>query len=490
MTDQNRSNFIEFFLVGLGIAIVVFVGTYRLSESPRVWYDEGFLTQIAMNLAEYGKQAIQVSPGEFVSTGMVSSGYPLYYPVSMAYKLFGVGVLQGRSAMVAYMILLFLASYIFIRLLLGRRYALWTVFLLSTFPMLYGNGKSVLGEVPGLFFLVLCLISLAVLEKSSWRNLWAYGFFGITAGLCSATKPIFILLLPAIALAYFLYRKHINVRWSGFAIASSFFAMAMYWWFHMQFGAENSFGKIISLYANPYEAVNIWGNAIHNASLFFTETTPAFCLLMLAIWAGALILRRKKNEKIAVAETAAFIFCILILLAFLRAEPFYRCIFPAMIIGLIFLPYAGLYLSGRIRERWFPQRIFSYIPYALFIALIILNIYQLRFSSYVANYYPSRNTRDLGIYFNSVGVDKRVFLYNVPELVIFLPSHNYYQYMDPLKNAIFGKDQLAVLREGRADIVILHDEKYVADPGEFSKYYLKARIGGYDILEKIINNAL
>jgi len=485
MTDHNKSYLIEFFLVGLGIAIIVFVGTYRLSESPRIWYDEGFLTQIAMNLAEYGKQAIQVAPGEFVSTGMVSSGYPLYYPVGTAYKLLGVGVLQGRLAMVVFMISFFLASYIFIRLLFGARYALWMIPLLSTFPMLYGSGKSVLGEIPGLFFLILCLISLVALEKSSWRNLWAYGFLGLTTGLCLATKPIFMLLFPAIALAYFLYRKHIDMRWSGFVIAASFFAMAMSWWFHMQFGAENSFGKIISLYANPYEAVNIWGNIIHNALLFFTETTPIFGLLLLVIWAGALISRYRRSERIAIAETAAFVFCLLILLAFLRAEPFYHCIFPAITIGLIFLPYTGLYLFNRIREHWFPQRIFSYIPYTLFVALIILNAYQLRSSSYVASYYQSHNTRDIEMYFNSFDPDKSVFVYNVPELVIFLPSHNYYQYLYPLKNANFGKDQLIVLQEGGADIVVLLADKYKTDYDKFSKYYFKAKVGRYAVLEKL-----
>jgi len=482
---KNKTYLAEFLLLVLAIAIVLFAGTYRLSESPRFWYDEGIYAQVAMNLAEYGRQAIQVAPGEFVSTGTVTSGYPLFYPVAAAYKLFGVGVAEGRFAMVAFMVFLLIAAYLFIRFLFGVRYALWAAFLLSTFPMLYGNGRGVMGEVPGIFFLLLSFIALFALEKSGWNNLLAYGFFGIASGLCLSTKPIFVLLLPALVITYLFYRKYIHVRWTGFIIAASFFVVEIFWWLYLQFGVENSFKEIISYYSNPYEVMDMWVNIIHNISLFFTDTTPIFSMMLLVIWAGVLILRYKKGEKIVFTESVAFVFSLLILLAFLRMEAFYRYIFPATIIVFIFFPYSGLYLFNRVQEYLPTQRWLSCIPPILLAALVIFDAYQLGFSSFIANYYENHQTRDVGMYFASFDKDKKVFVYDAPELVIYLPSRNYHQYIYPHQNANYGGEQLSILEKGEADIVILSADRYKTDTTNFPKYNFKAKVRGYVVLEKL-----
>ena len=103
-------------------------------------------------------------------------------PVSVSYCIFGIGVTQGRAVMVLFIIALASAVFFLVRLLYGTATAGWSVLLLATFPMLYGNGKSVLGEVPGLFYLAAALLALLKLERSGWKQTHRYVLVGILAG--------------------------------------------------------------------------------------------------------------------------------------------------------------------------------------------------------------------------------------------------------------------------------------------------------------------
>ena len=128
--------------------ILGFFSIFRLSEAPGIWYDEGYYTQLAMNVAQHGQQRLQITPTESVSAATQTGGFTLIFPVAAAYKLFGIGVVQGRSVMVLYLFALLAATYWLVRLLFGPATAAWSALLMSTFAMLYGDGKPVLGEVP------------------------------------------------------------------------------------------------------------------------------------------------------------------------------------------------------------------------------------------------------------------------------------------------------------------------------------------------------
>ena len=54
---------IEIAILSVILLLVGFFATYKLSESPSVWYDEGFYVQIASNLSTYGKYGLQLQPG-------------------------------------------------------------------------------------------------------------------------------------------------------------------------------------------------------------------------------------------------------------------------------------------------------------------------------------------------------------------------------------------------------------------------------------------
>ena len=131
---------------------ILFASTYKLIESPSVWYDEGIYVQIATNLANNGLVGMRFSPTEILHVSKFTVEYPVIYPLAGVFKIFGFSILSARLLMVFFILGLAVARYFLIRKLFGPNLALLSLALLATFPPLYGNGKSVLGETPGLFF--------------------------------------------------------------------------------------------------------------------------------------------------------------------------------------------------------------------------------------------------------------------------------------------------------------------------------------------------
>jgi 4-amino-4-deoxy-L-arabinose transferase-like glycosyltransferase len=83
--------------------------------------------------------------------------------------------------------------------------------LVATFAPLYGNGKNVLGEVPGLLFVLLFLLCVRYIEsgKSTER---LFLFAGLMLGLAVVTKPIFLLLLPVVGLVLVCSRELLTIK--------------------------------------------------------------------------------------------------------------------------------------------------------------------------------------------------------------------------------------------------------------------------------------
>lgn len=481
MTFWRRN--LTWILTVFACLILSVAAIYHLSESPAIWYDEGYYTQVAMNLAETGKQALQLAPSRFISTAFVTVGYPLIFPVSVSYRLYGVGVMQGRAAAVLFVFGFAAVAYVFVRKLFGAWTAAWSLLLLVSLPMFYGIGKSVLGEVSGLFYLVLSLLSLWYLERSHYRDWRGYLAVSVTAGLCAATKPIFLLFLGALFLTLVVRWRSISLRWGWVVLGSiALFAPILLWVF-MQFGFGDSVSSVLSAYANPYAVVDLKSTILHNALRFFTETTPMYTTMLMTIWGWSLLLKRRYKEASS-AELAAFVFCILIILAYLRIEGWYRYFFPATMIALLFFPNACVTVFHWCSDRISVLRRAPWLPYVFFSVLIIAQLYQLAFTSFVAGYYASTRTHDLSAQIETYASTTSFFLYNIPEIAVLLPSRNYYQYLEPIEHVVLGGNNVPSPQEGLADVVIVDDGVYQLKQELFSSYSLKASVNRYDFLEK------
>lgn len=478
----------EWFVALALFVAALFSATYKLTESPPTWYDEGYYNQVAENLALTGEQQIQIAPGTYVSSAYVTGGYPFLFPVSQSFKVFGIGLLQARAVMVVFIMLFLGAAFLVARSLFGLRAALLSLALLVSFPVLYGNGKNVLGEVPGLFYFMGFLWFTHRIEKEEFKGIGNYIFAGIFAGFCVATKPLFLLIGGALVLAFIFSRRRIKFYLGNISAAFAAFLLPVALWFFMQFSGHDSPQAVLHYYANPYNIANISGMMFANFLRFFTEMSPAYFIILFAVWAGSFVLRWRKfgRQSISFVESVSFFFALLVSLAYLRTAGWYRYFFPANIMALIFLPQAIFVTGKSIFARFYAtkERLICGGMVAAVLLLVLFQAYQLGFRSWVAEHYGSTRTEKLAEYFKEYPRDKTLFVYNVPEIVVFLPTTNYYQFLKPTDTISLGQEGLGIIAKGVPDGIVLAAAEFDKHPLDFAGYKEKDRVDDYIVLEK------
>ncbi len=467
------------------ICISVFFATYALSESPKTWFDEGLYLQFARNLITQHSYAIRISPTEIIPAGLyATTGFTVFAPVAMSFYAFGIGLLQARIVMVLFIILLIAMTYIVAYRVWGFRIACISTLLIATHAPLYGNGKNVLGEVPGLFFFFLFLIQILRLEKNLGKKTLDWFLAGCTAGLFMATKPNFLLLIPVLGVVLILQRKKLLVSVKNVFAAGCGIAIPVSINMFMSFGFSSSIFSSFGAYAHMSGLQQVTGLdlshlILRNATYFFTKATPLYCLLIILPWFVYIGIRVKRKEEIPAHEQIAAGFVCMTVLYFLKMPGFFRYLFVAQIIAFPYMCAASFMGLGiRIKN----------ICLMLFLFLILFQSYQVMFSSFISGYYHNTRTQELTEYFQHLDPEKSVFFYHTPEAVSFFRGENYFQYFDLLYfNDGFGTDQLSHIQNGDPDIV------YVAQDSVSTMKYLLTKYkqtkildhGNYVIFERI-----
>jgi 4-amino-4-deoxy-L-arabinose transferase-like glycosyltransferase len=187
----------------LAVAVIIFLALYNLTDYPLTWFDEGSHLHVPKTLVRFGVYADYSSEGFRYYGPTLGVGPTVMLPIAAAFRLFGVGLLQARLVMAVYLLVTLYAFYRLAYRLGGRRLA-WmaTILLISSRGvgiLLYG--RQVLGEVPGLFFLVVSLeLWFAAWERAGWRRL---ALVGLLLGLAMVTKYQYLLFLaPTLGLAW------------------------------------------------------------------------------------------------------------------------------------------------------------------------------------------------------------------------------------------------------------------------------------------------
>ncbi|HYF10446.1 MAG TPA: glycosyltransferase family 39 protein [Candidatus Paceibacterota bacterium] len=458
-----------------------FYAFYVLTESPPTWYDEGLYIQVAQSISERGNQTLQVAPGEYISSGFITGGYPFLAPVALSLSVLGDSLFSARLPMALFILLFLCAAWGFVYKAFGREAALLSLLLLATLPLIYGNGKNVLGEVPGLFFLTISLYFLWRIEARNFAGVGSYIGAGLAAGLAVATKPLFLLLPGAIALALLFRFRSVSFRFREIAAAGIAFALPVALWLFLQFGVGDRAGATLAYYANPYGIESLGEIILGNALRFATEATPLYCAAFMLLWLAAFLLRLIRRERILLAEWTALAFSLLVLAAYLRTAGWYRYLFPALVLALLFAPSNLATILDALRR--FRPSFGSLFSRALLIGACLgvglLQLYQLNYSSWVAEHYESTAARELDAYFSMVSPGETLFVYNVPEAVPFIRSESYYQYIATTETMVYGAAGLAALREGIPDRVIVSASDYAREAPLFARYIPAGQLGSY-----------
>jgi len=468
-------------LLILLFCIAGFFATYHLKESPPVWYDEGFYVQSAANLATFGHTGLRVTPDTIEpSSKLITVGYPLIYPLAGWMKIFGLNDLVARSLMVLFILGFLLAGYTFVKRLFGPGLALGVLALSATLPTLYGNGKTVLGEVPGLFYLTLFFLFLNVaLSTKTRKYLWLV-LAGLAAGLCTATKPNFFVLLPAIAIGVFIAWRRAMLSGKEVLVATVAGILPMLLWMGLQFQAGDSFASILEFYVNPYQLSGIGSVILGNIRNLFTSLDPLYLVGSMGLWTAALWVRLRERKAISIEEIIAFIFSLLTIASYARTTGWYRYLFQAQAIALLFFPNA-LLITARSVIRAFDSK---KLVVAGIIVLTLAGAYQVLFKSFVAESYNRHKTAFLESYFATVPPTTSYFFYEVPEAAIFIHGDNYYQYIEDPSGYI-GKEELPVIDEGKVDKIFLGTDTYAKiGKDSFPLYKVSTTTHDYTILER------
>lgn len=184
-------------------AVVAFLCLYHLTAYPLTWYDEGSHLHVPKTLVQHGVYADVSSEGFRYYGPTIGVGPTVLLPIAAVFSVAGVGLLQARLVMVAYLLAAVVVFWLLASRLGGRTLA-WaaTALLVSSRGVgLLENGRQVLGEVPGFFFIGAgLLLWFAAWELASWRRLIAVG---LLLGLAVVTKTQFMIVLaPALLLAW------------------------------------------------------------------------------------------------------------------------------------------------------------------------------------------------------------------------------------------------------------------------------------------------
>jgi 4-amino-4-deoxy-L-arabinose transferase-like glycosyltransferase len=202
------------------VGLALFLALFNLPFAPRTWFDEGSHLHVPKTLVQHGVYADISSEGYRYYGPTIGVGSTVMLPIALIFKLFGVGLLQGRLVIVGYLLVALAAFYALARRLHGSLAGLLALtLLLASRTLSYEGvveyGRQVVGEVPGVAFLLLGTLAwLAALTAdhrppttdeagsrflilgSRLSSSWLMILAGLGFGLALVTKNQFVLIIP------------------------------------------------------------------------------------------------------------------------------------------------------------------------------------------------------------------------------------------------------------------------------------------------------
>jgi 4-amino-4-deoxy-L-arabinose transferase-like glycosyltransferase len=179
------------------LLLLVLLGVWHFSAAPPTWYDEGVNLQAARNLARSGQYGLEYEPGKIsLFDVQLTTGPTVIVPVSLVFKVWQVGLTQGRVVMLAFVLLAALGLYLVGRLLYSHAVGLLAVLVLCGMEAAAPSRvRDVVGEIAALAFTFwgLALLCLARGRGATW-----YMGAGLLLGLAVLSKGQFALLAPAV----------------------------------------------------------------------------------------------------------------------------------------------------------------------------------------------------------------------------------------------------------------------------------------------------
>lgn len=409
------------------IIVFLFLVVFRIDQRPATWFDEGINVGIAKAWVEEGVYSLRVGPTEFVQERpfLITTNYPVLAPVAASFLVFGTTLTAARLPMILFLCLFVFLAYVLVRRWYGKTEALITLALLVSFLPLYGNGRSVLGEIPGLCFFLIALLFLS----SEQRIRLFCG--GLALGLSAATKPYFLLVLPSVAIGeLWMWKFGKRSLWPRclWIVLGSIGPLCLWLFTLLPSPTLTGVRTMVGFYTNSYAATDVGFSIFANLLRFVTETTPLHFLLLLLV-SGYGLWQTKRPRTLAEVTLLAFIG--FTLLWYLKTPGWYRYFFPAH--ALLF---------------FFAARGFTALPwkksaYVLLGTILCFQSYML-LSKWHDPLYDSHEVADIATTLEAE-YPRNTLVVNNPSLAFLLPSATTFQYLQINPSLFFGRSSFTDL---------------------------------------------
>ena len=459
-----RDNFFRVWLMVISVFLVV-MSVYHLEDSPRTWFDEGIYLSLAKNLAVHGEYGMFSSLETVIPTDALTVGYPFIFPLAAIFSVVDPSLLIARVYAIFWIFVLCFVVFWYVKEKSGTKAALIAMTLLAVFSPLYGNGKNLLGEVPGLVFVMMSVWAFERLMKNSKMRYAVIA--GGAAALSAACKPIFLPFLGLFGLytVYESFKKRIS--WRQFLVMWGTGLVFFVVWIATQFSLTTDFVFVLKHYLNPYNVTDLWENTTHNFLLFFRDLSPAHFFITLLMSLGVYGWYR--------GDVRTFIplhlFSIYLLVNFLKSPPWYRYFFVAHVVVIVLSSFVWVRLLENVRVKKFVM--------GLLVLLIAAQGFYTVTHINRMYYPPWREVRE--IVENNKG---RAFFINVPECEFFAREQNYVQYLYIRDGLSYGGERLVSM--GEYDLIITRDAvQDVELVRQMVPSYRERHIGNYFVFERI-----
>jgi hypothetical protein len=208
-----------------GLLLAAGLAVYNLGYSPAPWFDEGEHFRVAKTLVQYGQYGVWSVDGIRYFGPTIGVGPTMLLPVALAFKLGGIGLVQGRIVILLYLLAATGLYWCYARKLerSGAFARLALLLLLAAPGIAFINlGRQGLGEVPASAFFLAGLLAWLSNSENPRPTLRGWFMAGGLFGLAAITKSNYGLLLPpALALAWLLnrfYYHQTKLKWTAFGL--------------------------------------------------------------------------------------------------------------------------------------------------------------------------------------------------------------------------------------------------------------------------------
>lgn len=322
--------------------ILVLLYFYNLEYAPNFWYDEAHNMLVSKSIVNNGAYALDSANGLLPFDALISTGPTFLMPVAASFKLFGMGVWQGRLISAIAMISSIFMMYLISRYIFNEKIAVIAIYIYATSPWFVYYGRSGLGDMLAISLLFFSsFLWLKANENNDSKLLLMSGIF---FGMAALTKYAFLLVIPLLVFTFAIsayIKKPIKIKSIIFPFASIITIFVLWYLYQASIiGYEGISGRLAEVrnFIIPNSAFNPSKNIIYSLAYLIMENKIIFTLgLPSLFYIIILTLDRLKENKVDIKTTYLLLILSVWFTWYLVSSGTQRFANPALAIFCIFI---------------------------------------------------------------------------------------------------------------------------------------------------------